>query len=432
MSLTVSAAVVPVAAVAAAITAAVGPWILAPALRAAPRRSPPVAASSAPLAAAVRAPPRAAAARRPSSHRPVPTCASSQEHGQGSMKIGAVLYKGGEAAKNPKYLGCVENALGLTDWLKEKGHEFFVTDDKEGDESELAQHLPDLNVLITTPFHPAYVTEELIQKAKNLKLVLTAGIGSDHIDLKAAADAGLTVAEVTGSNVVSVAEDEVMRILLLIRNFLPAWHQIHDGGWNVAEVTSRAYDLQGKTVGTVGAGRIGFELLKRLKPFDCKLLYYARHEMPEEQLKECGATLEGDLDKFLSQCDVVSINLPLSAKTKGMFDQETIAKMKKGAMLVNNARGAIVDVDAVVEACESGQLGGYSGDVWYPQPPPSDHPWRTMKNGAMTPHLSGTTIDAQQRYSAGIKEMLQCWFEGKPFQEDYYIVREGELASQYQ
>jgi formate dehydrogenase len=114
-----------------------------------------------------------------------------------------------------------------------------------------------------------------------------------------------------------------------------------------------------------------------------------------------------------------------------MFNKETIHKMKKGAFLVNNARGAIVDVDAVKEACESGQLGGYSGDVWFPQPPPKDHSWRYMPNQAMTPHISGTTIDAQLRYAAGVKEMLEQFFTGQPFDEDNYIVKEGELSSQY-
>ena len=131
--------------------------------------------------------------------------------------------------------------------------------------TELEKHIPDMDILITTPFHPAYMNTERLKKAKNLKLILTAGVGSDHIDLHTAAEKGMTVAEVSGSNVVSVAEDELMRILILLRNFLPANKQVSEGGWNVAAVAYRAFDLQGKTVGTVGSGRIGQELLKRLK-----------------------------------------------------------------------------------------------------------------------------------------------------------------------
>jgi formate dehydrogenase len=181
---------------------------------------------------------------------------------------------------------------------------------------ELEKHIPDLHVLISTPFHPAYVTEERIKKAKNLQLLLTAGIGSDHIDLNAAAAAGLTVAEVTGSNVVSVAEDELMRILILVRNFLPGYKQAVAGEWNVAGIAHRAYDLEGKTVGTVGAGRIGKLLLQRLKPFNCNLLYHDRLKMEPELEKEIGAQFEDDLDTMLPKCDIVVINTPLTDKTR--------------------------------------------------------------------------------------------------------------------
>eukprot|EP00249_Psilotum_nudum_P009115 c21720_g1_i1 orf=398-1558(-) len=358
---------------------------------------------------------------------------SRRLHGDaGAKKIVGVLYKGGNyAADNPKFLGCVENALGIRDWLESKGHQYVVTSDKDGPNCELEKHIPDMHVLITTPFHPAYVTNERIRRARNLELLLTAGIGSDHIDLNAAADAGLTVAEVTGSNVVSVAEDELMRILILLRNFLPAWRQIYEGDWDVAAVVYRSYDLEGKTIGTVGAGRIGKELLKRLKAFNCKLLYHDKHSIGVQLEEETGATWEKDLGAMLPKCDVVVMNVPLSDKTRGMMNKEKISMMKKGAMLVNNARGGLMDVQAVVDACKSGHLGGYSGDVWYPQPPPRDHPWRYMPNQAMTPHISGTTIDAQIRYAAGIKDMLSRYFQGEDFPEQNYIVRNGKLAAQY-
>ncbi|CAH9137513.1 unnamed protein product [Cuscuta epithymum] len=350
----------------------------------------------------------------------------------GSKKIVGVFYKANEyASLNPNFVGCVENALGIRHWLESQGHHYVVTHDKEGPDSELEKHIPDLHVLITTPFHPAYVTAERIKKAKNLQLLLTAGIGSDHIDLNAAAAAGLTVAEVTGSNVVSVAEDELMRILILVRNFLPGHHQVINGEWDVAKIAYRAYDLEGKTVGTVGAGRIGRLLLQRLKPFNCNLLYHDRLKMDPELEKEIGASFEEDLDEMLSKCDIVVINTPLTDKTKGMFDKKRIGKMKKGVLVVNNARGAIMDTQAVADACSTGHIAGYSGDVWYPQPAPKDHPWRYMPNQAMTPHISGTTIDAQLRYAAGTKDMLERYFKGEEFPAQNYIVKDGELASQY-
>ncbi|XP_042498770.1 formate dehydrogenase, mitochondrial-like isoform X1 [Macadamia integrifolia] len=351
----------------------------------------------------------------------------------GSKKIVGVFYKANEyASKNPNFVGSVERALGIRDWLESQGHQYIVTDDKEGPDCELEKHIPDLHVLISTPFHPAYVTAERIKKAKNLQLLLTAGVGSDHIDLQAAAAAGLTVAEVTGSNVVSVAEDELMRILILVRNFVAGHNQVVNGDWNVAGISYRSYELEGKTVGTVGAGRIGKLLLQRLKPFNCNLLYHDRLKMDSEMEAQTGAKFEEDLDAMLPKCDVVVINMPLTEKTKGMFNKEKIAKLKKGVLIVNNARGAIMDTEAVAEACSSGQIGGYSGDVWYPQPAPKDHIWRYMPNQAMTPHISGTTIDAQLRYAAGTKDMLDRYFKGEDFPAQNYIVKEGKIASQYQ
>jgi formate dehydrogenase len=171
-------------------------------------------------------------------------------------------------------------------------------------------------VLITTPFHPAYVTADRISRGKNLELLLTAGIGSDHVDLPAAAAAGLTVAEVTGSNTVSVAEDQLMRILVLMRNFIPGHRQAVGGEWDLAAVAHRAYDLEGKTVGTVGAGRIGKLLLQRLKPFGCNLLYHDRLRADAALEEELGAAFEEDLDAMLPKCDVVVLNMPLTDKTK--------------------------------------------------------------------------------------------------------------------
>ncbi|KAK9925281.1 hypothetical protein M0R45_033610 [Rubus argutus] len=361
------------------------------------------------------------------------TLFSRQLHASpGSKKIVGVFYKANEYAElNPNFLGCEERALGIRDWLESQGHKYIVTDDKEGPNCELEKHIEDMHVLITTPFHPAYVTAERIKRAKNLQLLLTAGIGSDHIDLKAAAAAGLTVAEVTGSNTVSVAEDELMRILILVRNFVPGYQQVINGEWKVAAISHRAYDLEGKTVGTVGAGRIGKLLLQRLRPFNCNLLYHDRLKADAEFEKETGAKFEEDLDKMLPKCDVIVVNTPLTEKTRGLFDKERISKLKKGVLIVNNARGAIMDTQAVVDACNSGHIAGYSGDVWNPQPAPNDHPWRYMPNHAMTPHTSGTTIDGQLRYAAGTKDMLDRYFKGEDFPAQNYIVKEGKLASQY-
>lgn len=172
-------------------------------------------------------------------------------------------------------------------------------------------------------------------KAKKLKLAVTAGIGSDHVDLNAAnkTNGGITVAEVTGSNVVSVAEHVVMTILTLVRNFVPAHDQIRNGDWDVAAVAKNEYDLENKVVGTVAVGRIGERVLRRLKPFDCKeLLYYDYQPLNPEVEKEIGCRRVENLEEMLAQCDVVTINCPLHESTRGLFNKALISKMKKGEL----------------------------------------------------------------------------------------------------
>ena len=178
----------------------------------------------------------------------------------------------------------------------------------------------------------------------------------------------------------------------------------------------------------MAAGRIGRAVLERLKPFQVEVHYTDRQRMPEDVERELGATFHDTPQSLVKACDVVTINAPLHPETEGLFDEELLGQMKRGAFLVNTARGLIVDRDAVVRALESGQLGGYAGDVWYPQPAPEDHPWRTMPHHGMTPHVSGTSLSAQTRYAAGVREMLECWFDGRPIRDEYLIVEGGKLA----
>jgi formate dehydrogenase len=233
---------------------------------------------------------------------------------------------------------------------------------------------------------------------------------------------------VTYCNSISVAEHVVMLILVLVRDYIPAHRWAEEGGWNIADAVSRSYDLEGMQVGTVGAGRIGSAVLRRLKPFDVQLHYTDRHRLPAEVEQGLGVTFHDSVESLVEVCDLVTINAPLHPETEGLFDAELIGKMKRGAYLVNTARGKICDRDAVARACESGQLAGYAGDVWFPQPAPRDHPWRTMPHNGMTPHTSGTSLSAQARYAAGVREILECWLDGRPIREEYLIVQGGSLA----
>ncbi len=275
-------------------------------------------------------------------------------------------YPGGQSAPTPKgidfkpgeLLGCVSGALGLRKFLESQGHTLVVTSDKDGPNSVFERELPDVEVVISQPFWPAYLTAERIGKAKKLKLALTAGIGSDHVDLQAAMARGITVAEVTYCNSISVSEHVVMMILSLVRNYIPSYQWVIDGGWNIADCVERAYDVEGMHVGTVAAGRIGLAVLRRLKPFDVKLHYTDRHRLPEIVEKELNVTYHPDVESMVRICDVVTINAPLHPETENLFNKILIAKMKRGAYIVNTARGRICNRDDIAAALKSGQLAG--------------------------------------------------------------------------
>ena len=325
-------------------------------------------------------------------------------------------------------LGCVSGGLGLKKFLEDQGHTFIVTSDKDGPDSVFEKEIVDADIAISQPFWPAYLTAERIKKSPNLKLAITAGIGSDHVDLQAAIDNDMTVCEVTYCNSISVSEHVVMMILALVRNYIPSYNWVINKGWNIADCVSRSYDVEGMNIGTVASGRIGLSVLRKLKPFDVKLHYFDRHRLPDDVENELNLTFHDSVESMVKVCDVVTINCPLHPETEHLFDEAMLGKMKRGSYLINTARGKICDKNAVAKALESGQLAGYAGDVWFPQPAPKDHPWRTMPNHAMTPHTSGTSLSAQARYAAGVREILECWFAKKPIRDEYLIVQGGKLA----
>ena len=365
-------------------------------------------------------------------------------------KVLLVLYEGGKhAEEQEKLLGCIENELGIRNFIEEQGYELVTTIDKDPEPtSTVDRELKDAEIVITTPFFPAYISRNRIAEAPNLKLCVTAGVGSDHVDLEAANERKITVTEVTGSNVVSVAEHVMATILVLIRNYNGGHQQAINGEWDIAGVAKNEYDLEDKIISTVGAGRIGYRVLERLVAFNPKkLLYYDYQELPAEainRLSEASKLFNGrgdivqrveKLDDMVAQSDVVTINCPLHKDSRGLLNKKLISHMKDGAYLVNTARGAICVAEDVAEAVKSGKLTGYGGDVWDKQPAPKDHPWRTMDNkdhvgNAMTVHISGTSLDAQKRYAQGVKNILNSYFSKKfDYRPQDIIVQNGSYAT---
>ena len=241
-------------------------------------------------------------------------------------------------------------------------------------------------------------------------------------------DNNVDVVEVTYCNSISVSEHQVMMILALVRDYHNQYAIVRSGGWNIADAVSRSYDVEGMHIGTVAAGRIGLSVLRKMKPFDVNLHYFDRHRLPKSVESELNLTFHESVESMVAVCDVVTVNCPLHPETEDLFNENLISKMKKGAYLVNTARGKICNRDAVAQALESGQLSGYAGDVLFPQPAPNDHVWRNMPNHGMTPHTSGTSLSAQARYAAGTREILECFFDNRPIRTPYLIVQNGQLA----
>jgi len=345
-------------------------------------------------------------------------------------------YPDGTTVPNPKaidfkpgeLLGCVSGELGLRKFLEDAGHTLVVTSSKDGSGNVADKELIDADIVISQPFFPYYLTREKMESAKNLKMAITAGIGSDHVDLQAAMDNDVDVVEVTFCNSRSVAEHIVMMIISMVRDYHTQHEIAKTGGWNIADAVKKSYDVEGMHIGTVAAGRIGLDVLRKMKPFDVHLHYFDRHRLPDSVEQELNLTFHESVESMIAVCDVVTINCPLHPETEHLFDASMISKMKKGAYIVNTARGKICDKDAIAAALESGQLSGYAGDVWFPQPAPNDHVWRTMPNNGMTPHTSGTSLTAQARYSAGVREILECFFDNQPIRDEYLIVQNGDLA----
>ena len=335
------------------------------------------------------------------------------------MKIVALFPETEEGLDNQ--LLNTDKAIGLRDFLKDSDHELVIL--KNGEE-DLDKHLSYMDIVISAPFYPAYMTKERIEKAPNLKLAITAGVGSDHVDLDAASKNDVGVVEVTGSNTVSVAEHAVMDLLIVLRNFMEGHRQSVEGEWDLSKVGNQARELQNKTIGIFGFGRIGQLVAERLKPFNVTIQHYD----PINQ-KDNENSRFVEFEELVKTSDAITIHAPLTPSTDNLFNEDVLNKMKKGSYLVNTARGKIVNTQALVNAVNSGQIQGYAGDVWYPQPAPADHPWRTMPRNGMTIHYSGMTLESQKRIEDGVKDILNRFFNNEPFQDKDVIVSSGKISS---
>ena len=319
-------------------------------------------------------------------------------------------------------LGSVSGELGLRRFLEAGGHEYVVVSDTRGDDSPFMRELATADVLVSQPFWPLHLGASRIAAAPRLQLAVVAGGGVDSIDLEAAARRGITVAETSNATTVSIAEHSVMLMLTMAHDFLAAHCYVRDGGWNIADSVERAYDLQGMRVGVVGAGAVGLAVLQRLAAFGVRLSYSDPVRLSPLIEAELDLRFEADVAALVRSVDILSIHAPLTPQTYHLVDEAMIQSMPRGSYVVNLARAELVERDAIVRALSSGRLAGYGGDSWYPEPPPLNHPWRSMPRSAMTAHVAGATLSAQTRTAAAVREILENWFAGVPIRSDFVVV----------
>jgi D-3-phosphoglycerate dehydrogenase/(S)-sulfolactate dehydrogenase len=249
------------------------------------------------------------------------------------------------------------------------------------------------------------VTARLLERAARLRVVGRAGVGVDNVDLDAATRRGVVVMNTPGGSSVTVAELALGMILSLYRHVPAATASVKAGKWEKKRFQGR--EIAGKTLGVVGIGNIGSVLVDRARAMGMRVVAYDPFISPEAAAK-LGATLV-DLETLWREADAVSLHVPLTAQTKNLVDAATLAKMKKGAILVNCARGGIVDERAVAEALASGHLGGAALDVFEKEPPPADHPLFQQEGFVCTPHIGASTEEAQSAVAIALAEQLVAY-----------------------
>jgi phosphoglycerate dehydrogenase-like enzyme len=270
-----------------------------------------------------------------------------------------------------------------------KGFE-LVTLERDDDKERLDK-IEDIDfVLVAT----ARLTREMLEKAKGLRLIQHQGVGYDNIDVLAAKRMRIPIGLTPEGTSIGVAEHTILLTLAVYKKLIVAHNSLVKGEWLQFALRPESYEMYGKTLGLVGFGRIGREVAKRAKPFDVRILYYDKyiHASPDE--KEKLSVEEVSFEKLLAESDIVSLHVPLTDETKGMMNHKTFKTMKNTAILINTARGGLVDEKDLYEVLKDRRIAGAGLDVFEKEPPPSDNLLFKLDNVILTPHISAGTKDA--------------------------------------
>jgi D-3-phosphoglycerate dehydrogenase len=287
---------------------------------------------------------------------------------------------------------------------------------KGASEEEICELVKDASIIMTDPLHVQPVTRGIIEAADNLKLIQCYSIGFDDVDLEAAREKGVPVANAAGTLSRPIAEYTITVALYLLKSIEYAQSEILKGNWVQQQMLmgpEMPLELGVLTLGVLGAGSIGREVARLARGFGTRVIYHNRRNLPEEVERELGIEY-ASFDDLLTSSDVLSINVPLTEETRGMIGADEISRMKKGAVLVNTARGAVVDYHALAEALKSGHLRGAAVDVFENEPDVSDCPLLGLRNVILTPHSSAASPETPRRCMEKVAENLARFYEEKP------------------
>lgn len=300
----------------------------------------------------------------------------------------------------------LEKIEALAAPLKEAGHEFIYHTTKETNQEKLLARVADADIIMLAN-QP--LSAEIINSCQNLKMLSVAFTGVDHIALEACHAKNILVCNAAGYSTNAVAELTFGLAISVIRNIVPC-----DGRCRSAATKDGlvGFELFGKTFGVVGTGAIGCRVAKIAQAFGCRVLAYSR--TPKAELTELGVEYVA-LDELLMQSDFVSLHVPLTASTKGLINAEAISKMKPTAVLLNTARGGVVDSAVLADALNEGRLAGAGIDVFEIEPPiAEEHPLCHAKNTVLTPHIAFASKEALEARADIVFANLWKYFAGNP------------------
>lgn len=305
----------------------------------------------------------------------------------------------------------VQNLMGMiagTEFAQSIEYETF----RGSTARELASAVTSADIILADYTNRNKLSAQVIEKARRCILIQQPSVGYQDIDVEQATRMGIPVANVAGANCVPVAEHTIMVTLACLKKLFLAHEKTKKGKWAQDEMAQYGvFELNGKTVGIVGMGRIGKEVSMRFNPFGVKIIYYDKRRLDEKLEKDLGVTY-CPLDELIGSADIITLHVPLTDETRKLLDERRISMMKPNAILINVARGEVVDEDALAKALSQGKISGAALDVFTEEPPSPSSAILHAPNVILTPHIAGATNEARFRIITASLQNIKAALEG--------------------